>query len=93
MRTTIDLPDPIFRLVKARAALEGRTLKQLLAEYVEQGLARQAPLPCRSRRRGDPPVFERAAGSGVPTPALTNAEIAAILDEEDADRIARLTGR
>lgn len=38
MRTTLDLPDPLFRRLKARAALEGLSLKDLLARYVAAGL-------------------------------------------------------
>ncbi|QNI86922.1 hypothetical protein [Synechococcus sp. ROS8604] len=38
MRTTLELPDPLFARLKARAASEKITLKQLLQSYVEQGL-------------------------------------------------------
>jgi hypothetical protein len=38
MRTTLELPDPLFARLKARAASERVTLKQLLSRYVEQGL-------------------------------------------------------
>ena len=37
-RTTLELPDPLFARLKARAASERLTLKQLLHSYVEQGL-------------------------------------------------------
>ena len=43
MRTTLDLPDPLFRRLKARAALEGLSLKDLIAEYVSAGLSRATP--------------------------------------------------
>ena len=39
MRTTLELPDPLFARLKARAASERVTLKQLLHMYVEQGLS------------------------------------------------------
>jgi hypothetical protein len=39
MRTTLELPDPLFARLKARAASERVTLKQLLHNYVEQGLS------------------------------------------------------
>jgi len=42
MRTTLELPDPLFARLKARAAMERVTLKQLLRAYVEQGLAAEA---------------------------------------------------
>ena len=38
MRTTLELPDPLFARLKARDASEQITLKQLLQSYVEQGL-------------------------------------------------------
>ena len=38
MRTTLDLPDLLLRQLKAQAALEGTTLKQLVLTLVERGL-------------------------------------------------------
>ena len=38
MRTTLDLPDTVFRQLKARAALEGLPLKDLIARFVANGL-------------------------------------------------------
>ncbi len=58
MRTTLDLPDPLFRRLKARAALEGLSLKDLIARFVIAGLqGTDAP-------RGDQ-VSEAASGAGV----------------------------
>ena len=37
MRTTLDLPDPLFREVKIRAVQQGVTLKDLLAQYIQAG--------------------------------------------------------
>ncbi len=42
MRTTLELPDPLFARLKARAASEHLTLKQLLQSYVEQGAKHDA---------------------------------------------------
>lgn len=41
MRTTIDLPDELFRQLKARAALEGVSMKTMVLGFVEQGLRGQ----------------------------------------------------
>ena len=49
MRTTLELPDPLFARLKARAASERLTLKQLLRSYVEQGL-NAAPASSASQR-------------------------------------------
>ena len=38
MRTTLDLPDALFRQLKAQAALQGITLKSLLQRLIERGL-------------------------------------------------------
>ncbi|MCP9930633.1 hypothetical protein KBY82_07550 [Cyanobium sp. AMD-g] len=38
MKTTLDLPDHLVRQAKQRALLQGRTLKELVAEYIRQGL-------------------------------------------------------
>ena len=38
MKTTIDLPDPLFRRAKATAATNGQTLKTFIAHSVEQRL-------------------------------------------------------
>lgn len=43
MRTTLQLPDPLFAQLKSRAASERVTLKQLLRSYVEQGLSTAPP--------------------------------------------------
>jgi hypothetical protein len=39
MRTTVDLPDELFRRAKAEAALRGRKLKDLIEEGLRQLLA------------------------------------------------------
>ena len=38
MRTTLDLPDDLFRQLKVRAATKGATVKDLLTRFVERGL-------------------------------------------------------
>jgi hypothetical protein len=38
MKTTIDLPDELFRRAKAVAALRGESLKQLITESLEKEL-------------------------------------------------------
>lgn len=82
MRTTIDLPDELFRQAKARAALDGLKLKDLITRYVEQGLRAPAPdEPPLRRRRSELPVARPATGRTLPS--LTNADIQHILDKEE----------
>ena len=86
MRTTLDLPDPLFRELKARAARQGRKLKELVTAYIEAGLyGPQKPEQIPGRPFRSPlPVARRATGHTIP--ARTNAQLQAILDDEDARR-------
>ena len=45
MRTTIDIPDGMYRRLKARAATEGRPAKALILEGVERVLGSQSAKP------------------------------------------------
>ncbi len=42
MRSTLDLPDPLYRRLKLKAAQEGRTLREIVIRYLERGLAEEA---------------------------------------------------
>ncbi|HXF59873.1 MAG TPA: hypothetical protein VN539_08605 [Candidatus Saccharimonadales bacterium] len=86
MRTTIDLPDDLFREAKAKAALDGMKLKDLITRYVEQGLRQgeASSLALPRRRRSELPVARKATDRKIP--ALTNAEIHRILEEEVGSR-------
>ncbi len=39
MKTTLEIPDPLFRKVKSKAAERGQTLKQLVTEALQEKLA------------------------------------------------------
>ena len=56
MRTTVDIPDKLFRKVKATAALRGKRIKDL----VEEGLllALEAPRLKAGATRASPTVYE-----------------------------------
>ncbi len=54
MRTTVDIPDPLYRALKKKAAQEGNSVKALVLRGVEREL-RSSP-PKRGPRR--PPVIE-----------------------------------
>jgi|BogFormECP12_OM2_1039638.scaffolds.fasta_scaffold04576_3 hypothetical protein len=49
MRTTVDLPDPLFKRVKAEAALRGMKLRDFIARSLEQALT-SGSRETRSRR-------------------------------------------
>lgn len=38
MRTTVDIPDPVYRRLKSRAAREGSSVKELILRGVKQVL-------------------------------------------------------
>ena len=43
MKTTVELPDPLFRRAKSAAAEEGKSLKEFFTEAVTDRLGRNAP--------------------------------------------------
>ena len=51
MKTTLDLPDHLMRQVKQRAVQQGRPIKELVADYIRQGLHGSAALPETARRK------------------------------------------
>jgi hypothetical protein len=61
MRTTIDIPDAVYRRLKARAAGEGRSAKALILQGVEQVLKRKPDVP--GRRVTLPLVNSKRPGS------------------------------
>ena len=79
MRTTLDLPDPLFRQLKSRAALEGTTLKQLIREAIERGLSAPPGPAGEARERSTPPKI--ALGRPLRTKRFSNAALCELLDE------------
>ncbi len=95
MRTTLELPDPLFREVKARAAKQGMKLKELLASYIEAGFHGRIIPPSTSAPAGGSaplPVAFRRDPSIPPVPARSNAELFSLLDEEDIAGYRRVAG-
>jgi hypothetical protein len=91
MRTTLDLPDGLFRQVKAKAALEGTRLKDLLTRYVESGLRQSAQPAGRPLKRSNLPVIKAKGKSAIPN--LTSALQAKLEAEEDLAKLRRSFGR
>ncbi|MDX2081113.1 MAG: hypothetical protein SFU53_10040 [Terrimicrobiaceae bacterium] len=82
MRTTLDLPDSLFRELKVRAALRGVRLKEYVTEVLQAGLTQNATVPSAARPRSPLPVIRKA--TGVSHPAYSNREIDALFVAEDA---------
>jgi hypothetical protein len=55
VKTTLEIPDELFRRAKALAASRGVTLKQLVTEAIEERVKRGAP-------RGSRPAWRALAG-------------------------------
>ena len=89
MRTTIDLPDALYRTLKARAGLSGTTVREVVQRLIERGL--RAPAETGTSKHAPPPVI--VAQRGVPIPALSRQEVIRIEDEEDEAKHARLARR
>jgi hypothetical protein len=47
MKTTMEIPDDLYRLAKTRAAAQNRKVRDLVTEGLEAVLARDASLPGR----------------------------------------------
>lgn len=76
MKTTIDIPDELFRLAKARAALNGVSLRQLVTDTLRSHLEQAAQHPQPS----DPPWMK---GFGVLADLREEtARIQGLIDEE-----------
>ena len=80
MRTTIEFPDLLFHRAKRAAAERRITLRELMTEALERALDGESP---SARRMVGPPVTMAAAPR---VPALTNAEIAALLEAGDLEK-------
>lgn len=88
MRTTIDLPDELLRTLKARAALGGLTLREVILRLIEQGLQATAFKPVAGQtRKAPPPVI--IPPRGVPIRALSHDEVRRLEEGEDEARHVR----
>jgi hypothetical protein len=73
MRTTIDIPDAMYRRLKARAASEGKTTKALILGGVEHILAAEPSAP---RHRVELPLVRSKRPGSL---RLDNARIYEVL--------------
>jgi hypothetical protein len=73
MRTTVDIPDPIYRGLKKKAAREGRTIKELVLRGVEIELRTEVK---KSLRRPSLPIIHSDKPGSL---KLDNAKIFEII--------------
>ncbi len=88
MRSTLDFPDPLFRHLKARAALEGTTLRELILRLLERGMAASSVPANDGTASADaalavpqPPSIRLGAPLALPAAAFSNAGLIDYLDE------------
>jgi len=91
VRTTLDLPDPLFRELKSRAAIEGVKMKELIRRFIENGLNSGGSPRSRVQRSSLPIIPGTAIGE--PIPSLTREEIHRLEEQEDLEKLDRSFGR
>jgi hypothetical protein len=85
MKTTIDIPEPLYKKVKIRAVEQGQTLKQIVLISLERELeapktAQEAPTSYWANRKLLP-EYEAALKSG----ALSGGTDSTLIISEDRD--------
>ncbi|MGH9430706.1 MAG: hypothetical protein ACRD3T_04120 [Terriglobia bacterium] len=83
MKTTLVIPDPVFRDLKRRAAERGETMSSLVTEYLRQGL--------RETRKPKRPFTFPTFSAGPPLIDIANRET--LYEVLEAERDERLYGR
>jgi len=78
MKTTIEIPEPLFRQAKARAALDGLSLRDLFLRGLQLSL--QTPPSTPVRQRAAFPLIRAAQ----PTTPLTDEQVYAALDNDES---------
>ena len=64
MRTTIDLPEPLYRKTKAIAALQGSSMKDLILRAIEKELVQNEPVKRRKKKFVMPePIHLKGGGT------------------------------
>lgn len=83
MKTSLIIPDPLYRQVKRRAAERKTTISQLVAEYLRQGLQEKP----RAEKLPPLPTFD----TGGP-PLVNISDRNALYEVLDRERDERLYG-
>ena len=79
MRTSLEVPDSLFARLKARAAIEGVPMRQLLQRYVEEGLIASSS-PSGSSRNSDALPTLLAKPLAIAPELLSNAGLFGLLE-------------
>lgn len=91
MKTTLDIADPLFKRVKAHAAMEGLKLKDVVASALGAYLTRPQP---HSKNGAKPCPFPLVRGKvGPMMRQINNETIARLQEKDDFERHRRSIGR
>jgi hypothetical protein len=99
IRTSLDFPDPLFRALKVDAASRGVSLREHVIGLIERGMrvgstgARDAAVEAAAYQVPAIPSICGQRPSKQAIKAFTNAELSAILDDEEAARAVRVMAR
>jgi hypothetical protein len=84
MKTTLEIPDELYRAVKAKAALEGKPVTQLVVESLRLAMAgKTGPL----RKVEFPIIKSKPGGKTITLDQLKRAQEA--MDEEEVSRFVQ----
>ncbi len=87
MKTTLDLPSDLVQQLKLHAVHEGRKIKDIVATFIAEGLAKKAGTAQPQKGHIDLPLFPSIPGA--PACQMTIEEILAaeqaILTEQDIE--------
>ena len=81
MRTSLDIPDPLFRHLKSRAAMEGSTLRDLVLTLLERGMNAPAVPVATTIPPIELPSISLGAPLAMSATSFSNAALCDLLDE------------
>ena len=91
MKTTVDIPEPLYRRAKIRAAENGQTLREVVLAALQRDLREdklEEPSGPYFVRRKLREGFKNLSGTGALTPQPGQKSVDQILDEIREDRQA-----
>jgi plasmid stability protein len=84
MRTTVDIPDELYRKLKIRAAEEGKTVKELFVQVLEREFSNDSK-SLKSDLLSSLPIIRFKEGSDVYIPSFREVE-----EEDDLRKAKKL---
>ncbi|MBS7807938.1 hypothetical protein [Variovorax sp. PCZ-1] len=87
MRTSIDFPDPLFRTLKASAAMQGKSLRDHVLQLIERGMQQPAQADGKRvvRAVSAPPMLGPEYEMSIDPERLRGGGAQDLLDELDLE--------